>query len=101
MNIMAATEFLAVDVTGGTAVGWIGYIILGGIAGWVASKIVRDGGSGILMDIVVGVVGAFITGLILNQVGYDVNSRGYWFTFLIAFVGAVVLLLIIRLVRRP
>jgi uncharacterized membrane protein YeaQ/YmgE (transglycosylase-associated protein family) len=100
MNVIAATEFLAVNATGGTAVGWIGYIIIGGIAGWLASKIVRGGGSGILMDIVVGIVGAFITGLILNQLGYDVDSGGYWFTFLIAFAGAVVLLLIIRLVRR-
>jgi uncharacterized membrane protein YeaQ/YmgE (transglycosylase-associated protein family) len=100
MNIMAATDFLAVDVTGGTAVGWVAYIIIGGIAGWVASKLIRGSGSGILMDIVVGVVGAFGTGLILNQLGYDINSKGYWFTFLIALVGAAVLLFILRLVRR-
>ncbi|ORA09651.1 GlsB/YeaQ/YmgE family stress response membrane protein [Mycobacterium arosiense] len=100
MTVMAATEFLAANLNGKTGIGWIGYIIIGGIAGWLASKFVRGGGSGILMDIVIGVVGAFVAGVVLNLVGVDVNSGGYWFTFFVALLGAVVLLWIVRLVRR-
>lgn len=100
MDVMAATEYLALNLNGKTGIGWIGYIIIGGIAGFLASKIVKGGGSGILMDIVIGVVGAFIAGLVLNLVGVDVNSGGYWFTFFVALAGAVLLLWISRLVRR-
>ncbi|MCA4710874.1 GlsB/YeaQ/YmgE family stress response membrane protein [Mycobacterium avium subsp. hominissuis] len=88
------------NLNGKTGIGWIGYIIIGGIAGFLASKIVKGGGSGILMDIVIGVVGAFIAGVVLNLVGVDVNSGGYWFTFFVALGGAIVLLWISRLVRR-
>ena len=100
MDVMAATEFLALNLNGKTGIGWIGYIVIGGIAGWLASKFVKGGGSGILMDIVIGVVGAFVAGLVLNLLGVDVNSRGYWFTFFIALGGAVVLLWLARLARR-
>jgi uncharacterized membrane protein YeaQ/YmgE (transglycosylase-associated protein family) len=100
MNVMAATEFLAFNTNGKTEIGWIAYIIIGGIAGWLASKIVKGGGSGILMDIVVGVVGAFAAGLVLNLLGVDVNSGGYWFTFFVALGGAVVLLWLARLIRK-
>ena len=100
-TIVSATELLAVHLNGKTRVGWIGYIIIGGIAGWLAGKIVRTGNrQGILMDIVVGVVGAFLAGLVLNLLGVDVNNGGYWFTFFIALAGAVVLLWLSRLVRR-
>lgn len=100
MDVTAATEYLALNLNGKTGIGWIGYIIIGGIAGFLASKIVEGGGSGILMDIVIGVVGAFIAGVVLNLVGVDVNSGGYWFTFFVALGGAIVLLWISRLVRR-
>lgn len=100
MTLMAATEYLAMNLNGKTGIGWIGYIIIGGIAGFLASKIVKGGGSGILMDIVIGVIGAFVAGLVLNLVGVDVNSGGYWFTFFVALGGAVALLWISRLARR-
>lgn len=102
MTVMAATEFLAaLDLHGKTGIGLIGYIIIGGIAGWLASKLVRGGGSGILVDIVVGVVGAFVAGIVLlNFAHVDVNGGGYWFTFFIALGGAVVLLWLVRLARR-
>ena len=101
MNTMAATEFLALNLDGKTGVGWIAYVIIGGIAGWIASKIMKtDAQQGIMLNIVVGVVGAFLAGLVLNLLGVDVNSGGYWFTFFVALGGAVVLLSIVRLVRR-
>lgn len=64
MDTFAATEILARSTTL-TSVGWIGYIIIGAIAGWIAGKLVKGGGSGILMNIVIGIVGALIGGFLL------------------------------------
>jgi uncharacterized membrane protein YeaQ/YmgE (transglycosylase-associated protein family) len=98
MDVMAATEFLARSTTL-TSVGWIGYIIIGGIAGWIASKIVKGGGSGIVMNIVIGVVGALIGGFLLS---FFVNTAagGWWFTLFTAILGSVILLWIVGMVRR-
>ena len=65
MDMIAATEFLARSTTL-TSVGWIGYIIIGAIAGWIAGKIVKGSGSGILMNIVIGIIGALIGGFLLS-----------------------------------
>ena len=73
MEVIAATEFLARSTTL-TSVGWIGYIIIGAIAGWIAGKIVKGGGSGILMNIVIGIVGALIGGFLLSF--FVRHSRG-------------------------
>lgn len=100
MDITATTEFSAMNLDGKTGIGWLGYIVIGGIAGWLASKIVKGGGSGILMNVVIGVVGAFGAGLVLNALGVDVNNGGYWFTFFVALGGAVVLLWIVGMVRK-
>lgn len=97
MDVMAATEFLARSSTL-TSVGWIGYIIIGGLAGALASKIVRGSGAGILMDIVIGIVGALIGGFILSFF-VDTASGGYFFTFLTALIGSLILLWIVGLVR--
>jgi uncharacterized membrane protein YeaQ/YmgE (transglycosylase-associated protein family) len=98
MNIMAATEFLARSSTL-TSVGWIGYIIIGGIAGAIASKIIRGSGAGILMDIVIGIVGALVGGFILSFF-VDTASGGYFFTFFTALLGSLLLLWIVGMVRR-
>lgn len=97
MDITAATEFLARSTTL-TSVGWIGYIIIGAIAGWIAGKIVKTK-EGILMDIVVGIAGALIGGFLLS---FFVNTAagGWWFTLFTAVLGAVILLWLLRLVRR-
>jgi uncharacterized membrane protein YeaQ/YmgE (transglycosylase-associated protein family) len=97
MNVMAATQFLALSTP--TAVSWFAYIIIGGIAGWAASKIVRGGGSGILLDIVVGIVGGYLGGVLLGWLGVDVEHGRRWFTFFTALLGAVILLFVVRLVR--
>ena len=72
MNGIAATQFLALSTP--TAVSWLAYIIIGGIAGWLASKVVRGGGSGILIDIVVGVIGGYIGGTLLSWLNIDVEQ---------------------------
>ncbi|RFD26630.1 GlsB/YeaQ/YmgE family stress response membrane protein [Mycobacterium uberis] len=98
MDVMAATEYLARSTTL-TSVGWIGYIIIGGIAGWIAGKIVKGGGSGILMNIVIGVAGALIGGFLLSFF-VDTAAGGWWFTLLTAILGSVILIWAVGKVRK-
>jgi uncharacterized membrane protein YeaQ/YmgE (transglycosylase-associated protein family) len=80
--------------------GIIVWLIVGGIVGWLASIVMRtDAQQGILLNIVVGVVGAFIGGLIFGR-GEINNAPLTLTTFLVSLVGAIVLLAIVNLVRR-
>ncbi|MGA1799937.1 GlsB/YeaQ/YmgE family stress response membrane protein [Sphingomonas sp. 4RDLI-65] len=80
--------------------GLILWLIIGGVIGWIASMIMRtDAQQGILLNIVVGIVGAFIGGLILS--GGSINSAPLTLTsFIVSLLGAIVLLAIVNLVRR-
>ena len=79
----------------GTIIAWI---IIGGIAGWLAGLVVRGSGMGVGMDIVVGIIGGIIGGFILGVLGIGGGFTGFNFISLItAFIGAVVLLLLVRL----
>ncbi|MCI4590608.1 GlsB/YeaQ/YmgE family stress response membrane protein [Sphingobium sp. BYY-5] len=79
--------------------GIILWLIVGGIIGWLASMIMRtDAQQGILLNIVVGIVGAFIGGLIFS--GGSIGSGLTLYSFLVSLVGAIVLLAIVNLVRR-
>jgi uncharacterized membrane protein YeaQ/YmgE (transglycosylase-associated protein family) len=75
------------------------WLVVGLIAGWLASAVV-GGGYGVIGDIVVGVVGAFLGGLIFRAFSADAPFGGLAGTIFVAFVGAVVLLLILRALRR-
>jgi len=76
----------------------IGWIILGGLAGWLASVLVRGGGLGVIGDIIVGIIGALIGGFIVSALGgTGVTGFNIW-TFIVAVIGAVILLLIVRAV---
>ena len=97
MDIIAATEILARSSTT-TSVGLISYIIIGAIAGWLAGKIVKGGGSGLLMNIVIGVVGALIGGFLLSF-RFDTADGGWLFTLFTATLGAVILLWVVGKVR--
>ncbi|MBU3705529.1 MAG: GlsB/YeaQ/YmgE family stress response membrane protein [Mycobacterium sp.] len=99
MDIIAATDLLARSTTT-TSVGWIGYIIIGAIAGWLAGKIVKGSGSGLFMDIVIGVVGALIGGFLLSFI-VDTAGGGWWFTLFTAVLGSVILLWVVGKVRAP
>ncbi len=90
MNSIAATEFLARSSTL-TNVGWISYIIIGALAGWIAGKIVKGGGSGLLKNIFIGVAGALIGGFLLSFF-VDTAAGGWWFTLFTAILGSVLLL---------
>ena len=83
--------------------GFLGWIILGGIAGWIASKIMKtDAQMGVLMNIIVGIVGGLLGGWILSLLGFNVAGGGLIFSMLTAIGGAVLLLFLVGLVtRRP
>lgn len=78
--------------------GWIAWIIVGGLAGWVASKIMgTDAQQGIVLNIVVGIVGALIGGFILTSlIGF--TTTGWISGFITALIGACLLLFIVKLV---
>ena len=76
--------------------GILGWIILGGLAGWLASRVVRGSGLGLLGDIVVGIVGGIIGGFIIGVLGgTGITGFNLW-SFVVAVLGAVLLLLIVR-----
>jgi len=79
--------------------GIILWLIVGGVVGWLASMVMRtDAQQGILLNIVVGIVGAFIATWIF---GGSINNAGLTVTtFLTSLVGAIILLAIVNLVRR-
>jgi uncharacterized membrane protein YeaQ/YmgE (transglycosylase-associated protein family) len=74
------------------------WLVVGLIAGWLASAVV-GGGYGVLGDIIVGIVGAFVGGLIFRAVGAG-QPVGIAGTIFVAFIGAVVLLLLLRAFHR-
>jgi uncharacterized membrane protein YeaQ/YmgE (transglycosylase-associated protein family) len=72
----------------------IGWIVLGLIAGFIASKIVNKSGEGIFLDIILGVVGAIVGGFLFVQLGaVGVTGFNLW-SMLVAIIGAIVVLLI-------
>ena len=83
---------------------WILIIIIGGIIGWLASLIMRtDAQQGILLNIVVGIVGALLGGFLLAPLlgGGSITSGNFSIpNLLISLLGAVILLAIVNLVRR-
>jgi uncharacterized membrane protein YeaQ/YmgE (transglycosylase-associated protein family) len=77
------------------------WVILGGVAGWIASMLMkRDGQMGALANIVVGIVGAVLGGFLFNLVGLTGDTGFNLWTLLVAIVGAVVLLFFVGLIQR-
>ncbi|WP_197379928.1 GlsB/YeaQ/YmgE family stress response membrane protein [Mycolicibacterium mengxianglii] len=79
--------------------GIIGWIIIGGLAGWIGSKIMNtDERMGLMLNIVVGIIGGLIGGFMLRLFGVDVNGGGLIFSFITCLLGAVILLFIVKAV---
>ena len=79
--------------------GWLAWIIIGALAGWLASIAMKTNREqGLLLDIVVGIVGALIGGFVFNALGIGgVTGFNLWSLF-VAFIGAVILLAVLRAV---
>jgi uncharacterized membrane protein YeaQ/YmgE (transglycosylase-associated protein family) len=76
----------------------IWFLLIGLIAGWLAGKIMRGAGYGVIGDLVVGVVGAMIGGHVLGLLG--IATYGLIGSLISALVGAIILIFLIRLVKR-
>ena len=79
--------------------GFLYFIIIGAIAGWLAGKIMQGGGFGLLMNIVLGVVGGVIGGWVFGLFGLS-SDGGLIGSLVTALVGAVLLLYIARLIKK-
>jgi uncharacterized membrane protein YeaQ/YmgE (transglycosylase-associated protein family) len=75
------------------------WLIVGGVAGWLAGQIVRGFGFGLIGNIVVGIVGAFLAGYLLPLAGISIGS-GIVGAIIHAMIGAIILLVIIGLIKR-
>lgn len=83
------------------SLGWIAWIVIGGLAGWVASMIKGTNAQmGLLANIVVGVIGGLIGGWLLALLGFDVAGWGWILSFFTCLLGAVILLSIVNAIRR-
>jgi len=75
------------------------FLIVGLIAGWLAGVLVKGGGFGVIGDIVVGFVGAFIGGFLFSTLGVS-SGGGLLGSIIVATIGAVVLIFLVRLIKR-
>ncbi len=80
---------------------WLSWIVVGGIAGWIASMLTRNNARmGLLANIVVGVVGGLLGGFLMDLIGASgVTGFNLW-SLLVSVIGATVLLWILNLIRR-
>jgi len=74
------------------------FLALGAVAGWLAGVVMKGGGFGLVGDIVIGIIGAVIGGWLFGVLGIDVG--GLVGAIITAFVGACVLLFIVRLIKK-
>ncbi len=78
---------------------FIGFLIMGAIAGWLAGKIMSGHGYGILWDIVLGIVGSFLGGFLFTLI-FGSQPAGLVISFVVALIGAIILVAIAHMFRR-
>ena len=79
---------------------FVAWIILGLIAGFIGSKLVNKRGEGLILDIVLGIVGAIVGGWLFNTFGANGVTGLNLYSLLVAIVGAVVVLVVYHAIRR-
>jgi uncharacterized membrane protein YeaQ/YmgE (transglycosylase-associated protein family) len=75
------------------------FLLIGLAAGWLASQLVKRSSSGWVEDLIIGVIGALIGGFVFGRLG--VGTSGLLGSLLSATIGAVILLFLLKLIRRP
>lgn len=75
------------------------FLIVGAVAGWLAGQVVKGYGFGLLGNIVVGVVGALIAGFLFPRLGFGVGG-GFLWAIVHATIGAVILLVLLRVIKQ-
>jgi uncharacterized membrane protein YeaQ/YmgE (transglycosylase-associated protein family) len=78
---------------------WIWFLLVGIVAGWLAGKVMRGAGYGIIGDLVVGVLGALLGGWLFGKLGIAIGG-GLLGAIITAFVGALILVWVLRLMKR-
>ncbi len=78
---------------------FLAWIVVGLIAGWLAGQVMKGGGYGVLVDIVLGILGGFLGGWIFGLLGIGAGG-GMIGSIIVAFIGAVILVGITRLIKR-
>ncbi len=78
----------------------LAWLVVGLIAGFIASKVVNKSGSGLVMDIVLGVVGALVGGFIFNALGHSAPTGINLYSIFVSVVGAIVVLLVYHAIVR-
>lgn len=78
--------------------GIIWFVLIGLVAGWLAGQIMKGSGFGVIGDIVVGVLGAIIGGMLFNAL--QLPWGGLFGSLVVATIGAILLIFIVRLIRR-
>lgn len=91
--MLAFASMALADLSLSTVVWWL---VVGLIAGFLASVVMRGGGYGIVGDIIVGIIGAFIGGFLMSLLG--LGTSGFVWTIVVAFIGACILIAILRAV---
>lgn len=76
----------------------IWWAVVGLIAGWAAGRIMKGGGYGVVMDIVLGIIGAVVGGWLMGVVG--IHAGGFIGTIIVAIIGAVFLIWITRMLKK-
>jgi len=79
--------------------GFIEWILVGLVAGWLAGKVMKGGGYGVLVDIILGILGGMLGGWLFGVIGIWPGG-GVIGSIIVAFVGAVILVGITRLIKR-
>lgn len=74
------------------------FLLIGAVAGWLAGKIMKGGGFGLLVNIIVGIVGGFLGGWLMGLVG--ISKGGLIWQIIVSVIGACLLLFIISLFKR-
>jgi uncharacterized membrane protein YeaQ/YmgE (transglycosylase-associated protein family) len=77
---------------------FVAFIVVGLVAGWLAGLVMRGGGFGLIVDIVVGAVGSVLGGFLFGALG--VSAGGFVGSIIVATVGAVILIFVLRLIKR-
>ena len=78
---------------------FIWFLLIGLVAGWLAGRLVKGGGFGLVGDIVVGVLGALLGGVLFRSLGVSLGG-GLLGAIIVATIGAIVLIFILRLIKR-
>jgi uncharacterized membrane protein YeaQ/YmgE (transglycosylase-associated protein family) len=79
--------------------GFIEWILVGLVAGWLAGKVMKGGGYGVIVDIILGILGGLLGGWLFGMMGIWPGG-GVIGSIIVAFVGAVILVAITRLIKR-